>query len=88
MDGYFDPTYESACLLATGMEPSKRATEMQNLRCILEDASSPVTRKHQEKLGNVKPTVGSIQLEPFGLLPETFSRQIEKLLSVTISLGC
>lgn len=50
MDGYFDPTYESACLLATGMGSRTRATEMDNLRCMLEDASSPVTRKHQEKL--------------------------------------
>lgn len=50
MDGYFDPTYESACLLATGMDSRTRATEMDNLRCMLEDASSPVTRKHQEKL--------------------------------------
>jgi hypothetical protein len=50
MDGYFDPTYESACLLATGLDSSERATEMANFRCMLEDASSPVTRKHQEKL--------------------------------------
>lgn len=50
MNGYFDPTYESACLLATGMDPQTRTAEMPNLRCMLEDASSPVTRKHQEKL--------------------------------------
>lgn len=50
MNGYFDPTYESACLLATGMDPQTRTAEMSNLRCMLEDASSPVTRKHQEKL--------------------------------------
>lgn len=50
MVGQFDPTYESACLLATGMDPRTRTAEMKNLRCMLEDASSPVTRKHQEKL--------------------------------------
>lgn len=50
MVGQFDPTYESACLLAAGMDPRTRTAEMKNLRCILEDASSPVTRKHQEKL--------------------------------------
>ena len=50
MVGQFDPTYESACLLATGMDPHTRTAEMKNLRCMLEDASSPVTRKHQEKL--------------------------------------
>ena len=50
MVGQFDPTEESACLLATGMDPRTHTTEMKNLRCMLEDASSPVTRKHQEKL--------------------------------------
>lgn len=50
MVGQFDPIYESACLLATGMDPRTRMAEMKNLRCMLEDASSPVTRKHQEKL--------------------------------------
>lgn len=46
----FDPLYEEACILAWGTPTSEYRRAFQNARCILEEAASPITRKHQEKL--------------------------------------
>ena len=49
MGRLFDPLYESVCLLTYGVTENRHRA-MDDVPLILEDASSPTTRKYQEKL--------------------------------------
>lgn len=50
MGRYFDPLYQSACLLVSEVAEPEKWRALEDARLILEDTASPITRKHQEKL--------------------------------------